>query len=699
MRYFTRIGAWAAAGLLASGMAVGDEKGLLEDVMTVRGLSREAAARQLPLKLRGVVTMAFPTETGSFVIDDGRAGIFVRRYPQEDGEGGGEVVLRVGDVVELEGTTMEGGFARDVKPNVVRVMGRGGLPEAKAATLDNLLDGHLDCQRVKISGVVRFVERRENFPRMKLVLGMGGGRTLPLMLMDAGEDEARRFLDAEVEAVGVATSFFNERGELIGVTVQVPEADGVLVRSAAVEKGEVPLQELDGLNQFSPDPPSFKRTKVRGTVTFSRKGEFFYVQEGSRAVRVESRGGAVPEPGDRVEVVGYPEVRNYFTELTAAEVKVIGKVELPRALESTRESILKRWQPTELPGGLDGRRVKIRAWLDKVESSPGGGRRLFLNHEGVTVFAGLPVGEGTTLVPGSELEVIGTCVVELNTKWPAVNWPIPESFHLLVQSARDITVARAAPWWTPGRIWTALSVAALSAAAGACWVTVLRRQVGMQTETIRMQSARETLAEERSRLAREFHDTLEQELTGLSIQLDAASDSLPEAPEQAVRALENAHTLLNYTRTEARRSIWDLRSMALQEHGLCGALGLVVESLRSAAGPEIVLGCGGRERRLGARLETNLLRIGTECVTNAFKHAEATKVEVTLRFGGAEVELSVADDGRGFDPPEAGEPVSGHFGLRGMRERAIQIGASLRVESRPGRGARVVVNAPIRTDD
>ncbi|MBX3741298.1 MAG: sensor histidine kinase [Akkermansiaceae bacterium] len=260
--------------------------------------------------------------------------------------------------------------------------------------------------------------------------------------------------------------------------------------------------------------------------------------------------------------------------------------------------------------------------------------------------------------------------MELNISWPAVDWILPGNFHLLVQDLNDIVVVREAPWWTPRRIWVALSMVALSAAAAAGWVMILRRQV-------------------------EFHDTLEQELTGLSIQMDAASDSLPARPDHALKALECARTLLDYTRGEARRSIWDLRAMAIQEKGLFGALEWSGEQFRGAGSPDIRFSCIGETRRLDSRVENHLLRIATECLTNVVKHSGASSVDVKLSFEASEVILSVEDAGVGFVLPGPEEPLKGHFGLRGMKERANQIGAKLEVTTRVGEGTRIEVRVPL----
>ncbi len=662
-------------------------------VAEIRNLSKEAAARALPVRLRGVVTMAFPGERGGFVIDDGTAGIFVNRV-RRDGAPDLLGALEVGTLVEMDGVTTDGRFARDVMAMGIRRMGKAELPAARPVRMEELLGGHLDCQRVRVRGVVQSVEHRPSAPSLRLMLAVPGGMKLPLMLMDISEEESRKLLDAEVEAEGVTTSFFNERGELIGVNVQVADVGAVRVVVSARAKEEIPLIPLDTLKPYSPHPHPLRRVKVHGTVTFAWDGAFYYIQNGDRAVKVSMRDATVLAPGDRVEILGYPEMKAYFAEITAAEVVKIGHGEVSPSVEVDRRTILRRWRPSDTFGGVDGRRVELDARLERTEETPEGTRRLFLSHHGATVTALLSPGTPSPRqlpAPGSRVKTTGICVVELNTRWPGEDWTVPEGFHLLVQSAADIRVLSNPPWWTPHRIWTALAAVAALAGATAIWVIQLRRQVQAQMETIRLQSSRETLAEERSRLAREFHDTLEQELTGVAIQLDAASDSLPAHPDHAVQALESAHTLLAYTRAEARRSIWDLRAMALQERGLFGALEWSARQLRGPDAPEIRLEQTGAPLPLGARLETHLLRIGMEGLTNAVKHSRAAAIHLTLEYGTGRVRLRVRDDGVGFHMPDTAASPQGHFGLRGMRERANQIGAVLEVKSEKGCGTEVTI--------
>jgi ligand-binding sensor domain-containing protein/signal transduction histidine kinase len=200
---------------------------------------------------------------------------------------------------------------------------------------------------------------------------------------------------------------------------------------------------------------------------------------------------------------------------------------------------------------------------------------------------------------------------------------------------------------------------------------------------------------ERSRIARDLHDTLEQAFTGLALQLDAARSRLGQRDADAARShLDTARQLLRHSRSEARRSVSDLRSTTLEGADLATALSRAAEQLSAGTLVRIVVHIRGTPGPLPSGVEQNLFRIGQEAVTNAIKHAQAHEVEIDLSFHADRVELHVRDDGRGFDAGSMGMP-SGHFGLLGMRERAEQLGGELRLRSRPERGTEVMVAVPI----
>jgi ligand-binding sensor domain-containing protein/signal transduction histidine kinase len=209
-----------------------------------------------------------------------------------------------------------------------------------------------------------------------------------------------------------------------------------------------------------------------------------------------------------------------------------------------------------------------------------------------------------------------------------------------------------------------------------------------------MQARFAAVLTERSRIARDLHDALEQGFTGLGLQLEAAQARLGQRDTAvAHRHLEVARQLLRHNQSETRRSIRDLRSTTLDGVDLATALARAAEQISAGTLVRIVVHIQGTARPLPHEIEENLFRIGQEAVTNAIKHAQAHEVQVDLRFDADRVELLVRDDGRGFDA-ERSTVAAGHFGVLGMRERAEQLRGHLRLRSGPDRGTEVVVAVP-----
>jgi signal transduction histidine kinase/ligand-binding sensor domain-containing protein len=208
---------------------------------------------------------------------------------------------------------------------------------------------------------------------------------------------------------------------------------------------------------------------------------------------------------------------------------------------------------------------------------------------------------------------------------------------------------------------------------------------------------------ERTRIARELHDTLAQSLTGMAMQIEAGLGSLP--PERdTVRArghLQRARSMVSASLAEVRRSIWVLRAQA--DRGAMSLAALMSDSLTqltSHSGATLTFHVAGTPRPLSPEMERNLLRIAHEAVTNAVRHAGASQIEVTLRFEDHGVRLDVRDDGRGFDPEAtAAETRGDRFGLVGMKERAHVMSGELHVTSRPAAGAHVECRLPYTSGD
>lgn len=199
---------------------------------------------------------------------------------------------------------------------------------------------------------------------------------------------------------------------------------------------------------------------------------------------------------------------------------------------------------------------------------------------------------------------------------------------------------------------------------------------------------------ERSRIARELHDTLAAGLAGIVMQLEAAEDVLLDSPEESRNHLSRARDVARASLAEARRTVWAMRPQSLESGDLPTAISTTARQQTSASKTNLQFSVSGIPRPLPQQLESNFLRICQEAVTNALKHAKPNDIEIHLQYAPHHVTLKIADDGQGFDAAHPVQDDAIHVGLLGMRERVQQIGGKLIVDSKPGAGTRIIVSAP-----
>ncbi len=211
-----------------------------------------------------------------------------------------------------------------------------------------------------------------------------------------------------------------------------------------------------------------------------------------------------------------------------------------------------------------------------------------------------------------------------------------------------------------------------------------------------MQSQFGAVLAERNRIAREIHDTLAQGLVGISLQLEIAKRVLADSNHAVKEHLESAISLVGSSLSEARRSIWDLRSQNSGAVDIPARLSEIVQQIKKKSTAEIVLEIHGAYRSIPEATAQELVKITQEAVINAVRHAEARNILVQVNYGSSSVQVLVADDGRGFTEEEAiHASTGGHFGLIGMKERAKMIQAALLVESQNGNGTKIMLKIDI----
>jgi len=203
--------------------------------------------------------------------------------------------------------------------------------------------------------------------------------------------------------------------------------------------------------------------------------------------------------------------------------------------------------------------------------------------------------------------------------------------------------------------------------------------------------------EERSRIARELHDSTAQELIALLHQVEGLLRSKGKLPRSEAKALRKVYEQIKEVLQEVRYFGRDLRPSILDDLGLHAALEWLVDQLQAEHNVECNFQVLGEERRLSTEAEVMIFRIVQEAMRNIGKHSRASRAEIAVKFEPGETTIMVADNGVGFQVSESVGDLTraGKLGLAGMQERARLLGGSLSVQSEPGKGTTIVVRAPV----
>jgi signal transduction histidine kinase len=637
----------------------------------IRRLSPEQAALGYPVLVRGVITMDAPAP--DFFVQDATAGIYVE----------GSITPRfshtLSQLVEVEGVTGPGKFAPIIREMKLRVLGSGVLPHSQLFPFSALANGQQDSQWAQVRGIVRSaaVDRSSwREPVLAMRIASEGGE-LNVRVPIAREQDFSPWIDSEVLIEGVCGSLYNANRQLTGILFYVPRLSFIRIEAPGTE---VPLSEL---LRFTPAQGTRHRVRVRGIVGYQQQGNALFLQNQGKALRVLTHQDTPLEIGDLVDVLGFPVMGDSAPMLEDAVFHRLGHEKAPEPVQLNLDL---PWEQ------FDGAVATTDAKLLNRQTQPDG-LRLMLQRDDIFFDATVPLGpvaERLLSMPlNSNVRVTGICLVRSGGLWQT-----PQSFRMLLRVTDDVVVLSTPSWWDVRHTVWLLGITAGVLLAVMVWVVVLGRRLREQMDVIRQKLRSGAVLEERNRIARELHDNLEQELAGITMQLDLAADCFQQAPGVAQRALETARDMSRHSMVEARRSVWDLRCQLLQDGDLVSALAQIVEPLVAREQAKVDFKVQGSPARLPGPVEMNLLRIGQEAVANAVKHGHATHVSVELRYAPESVCLAVSDDGQGFAATQTSP--TGHFGLLDMRERAQSMGSHLQVESNSGGGTRIAVEVLIQ---
>ena len=443
----------------------------LTDIGRVRQLTNEEASEALPVSLTGVLTMVQRSSDLVF-LQSGEEAIFV------DCSDLALHGIEPGLKVRITGLTGSGGFAPIIRHPRIEVLGRSPMPVAQKVDPEQAPSGSYDSEWVEIEGLVRPFTWGGSWYKFNLLTPVG---VVNALLVNAGDPaKLEELVDSKVRVRGVFATVFTVDGVLAGYRMFVYSTDSLEVLNAASTRtSDLQTRPIKQLLRFSNHAGVGRRARVTGVVTLRLPGAL-YVQDDSGSAIVHAN-NADAQPGDRVEAIGYPAPSDHGTVISDAIV---------RRLED-RAPVVPELVTAEqiLSGDLDNRLVTLEARV--LSHVSGAAQQTLVLQDAYTNFnaqldGGIPLGD---LREGSIVRLTGVTAVQRQILFFRDYTSVPASFRLLLRSADDVTVVKAAPWWNLRHAWPALSVLMLSICLAMLWVMALRRRVQHQTAEIDSQRA------------------------------------------------------------------------------------------------------------------------------------------------------------------------------------------------------------------
>ena len=687
MRFWNSVSSVTAAGIpgtavLACAVLLGimipcasaAESPPLTTIRQIRDLTPQQAGAGMPVELEAVVTFSFPLY-GSLFIHDGTAGIFVEQAPGKSKE------PKAGDRLKVSGVTGEGMFAPvirgagDADPEIT-VTGHGPLPDPRHIDGVEMSRPDLDSDWISIETWVREVM----IDGKNVILACLSENCVFHILLEGPlppESVPWDLAESRVRVRGVAATTFNRGRQMTARFLRVASISDITPLDPPPGKTTEPrLVRPDELMQVTGPGPGDLVT-VRGVATLALPGRGLFLQVDGGGLWVQTAQPIAAVAGTVIEVVGWPRPGEMKPFIRAHRASVMGTTMPPEATPLKAGDALQ--------ASRDADWISVEA--EVLDSSHGPEGTTLALRDSDLIFRGLVPDIAKfpmpRIEPGSRIRITGVSRI---TPVGNIVLRVEDKLLILARNAADVKLLAPPPFWTVRNV-TVLATFIIAALLGIYGLARARRRREKKTQ----RRAFEAVLAERGRFAREIHDSLAQGLTSISLQLECVRDQLAVDPASAANHVENARVLVRDSLKEARRTVWNLRPLALGETDLVTALQRYATNLATGSGISFSQRIEGTPRPLPPSHEDTLLRIGQEALTNAARHSNAGEVHHTLRFGQGWVTLIVNDNGLGFDVVTR---VGKGFGLTGMHERVAGLGGSLSIDSRPGHGTEVSATLP-----
>jgi hypothetical protein len=464
-----------------SGMitGVGYHGPTLTTVATVHDLKATQANAAIPVRIDGVVTFA-DKDWKLLFVQDQTGGIFLSYSSTENH-------FAPGDRVGITGLSNAGDYAPViVAPRFLR-LGRLPLPAPVKITPQDAASGVLDSVFVEVQGVIHSIASDQDPKHLSFTLYSSFGQIHVATPPDFGSlEELQKLEDAKVQIRGVCGTVFNSRRQLVGYQLSVSSIRNIeVLESPAPDPFAQAATPIDELLQFSSQARFNHRVKVAGTVTMVGPG-FFYMQDNSGGLRVESRNNGV-RAVDYIEAIGYAAPGAYSPVLALAKVRVLN--------DNSGAQVSPLRIDWDSSGAFDSRLVTIEGHvLSVVESAAK--KTLVLESGGHVFDAHLYVirdgAKPPTIEAGSVLLLTGISSSQLDPQsLYLLNTFHDPGFQLLIRSADDIRVLRRAPWWKLRHTLIVVVILAAIIVGGTAWLSILRRRVLRQNAELEQALAKD----------------------------------------------------------------------------------------------------------------------------------------------------------------------------------------------------------------
>ncbi|HTQ53704.1 MAG TPA: ATP-binding protein [Bryobacteraceae bacterium] len=454
-RHVVPAAAFVFLALAPLGAAGADTLPVLTRVSQIRNLSLAAAARGYPVHIRAVVTYTAP---GDLFVQDATAGIWVNAPLAAPAR-------HAGELLDLKGVTEAPDFAPQIGKPQYRVVGTAPLPLARRVSLEQMLSTAEDSQWVEIEGVIREASIADKM--LTLQMAVPGGR-LQAFVPNPRDVVPASLVDAEVRIRGACGASFNRKNQLVGILLYVPDLNQVDVLRPPYDPFQQAVRPLDSVARFALGRSLGHRIRVQGVVTLEDAGKKIYLSDGRSGLHVESSEPGSFQPGDRLDVAGFPRVSESSLTLEDAVCRRIGREQPLAPIPVTADQIL-AGDYDSLPVSVEGRLLGGSSLTGSLNLVLNSGNVVFGVSTGRASAAGL-----AAIPPGSILRISGICVADKNDQ--ARN----QAFRVLLQSAAGVSVIRRPPWWTVPRALTALGVLAFVILGGLAWVVTMQRQAMLE---------------------------------------------------------------------------------------------------------------------------------------------------------------------------------------------------------------------------